>query len=72
MERNLLDERCKTIPENFDLMMSGQIVTDLGSSLLRFALSLYVLDVTGRADLFAMLFAISVLAKRMMKNEENM
>jgi MFS family permease len=40
-------------------MIAGQIVTVLGSSLLRFALSLYVLDITGRADLFAALFAIS-------------
>jgi MFS family permease len=46
-------------PKNFRLMAAGQIVTVLGSSLLRFALSLYVLDMTGRADLFAALFAIS-------------
>jgi MFS family permease len=44
---------------NFSLMVFGQIVTVLGSSLLRFALSLYVLDITGRADIFAALFAIS-------------
>jgi MFS family permease len=37
----------------------GQIVTVFGSSLLRFALSLYVLDITGRADLFAALLAVS-------------
>ncbi|MDR1156686.1 MAG: MFS transporter [Oscillospiraceae bacterium] len=46
-------------PRNFRLMAAGQVVTVLGSSLLRFALSLYVLDMTGRADLFAALFAIS-------------
>jgi MFS family permease len=46
-------------PASFHLMVAGQIVTVLGSSLLRFALSLYVLDLTGRADLFATLFAIS-------------
>jgi MFS family permease len=40
-------------------MAAGQVVTVLGSSLLRFALSLYVLDTTGRADLFAALFALS-------------
>ena len=44
---------------SFRLMVAGQIVTVLGSSLLRFALSLYVLDITGRADIFAGLFAIS-------------
>lgn len=40
-------------------MVAGQIIAVLGSALLRFALSLYVLDVTGRADLFATLFALS-------------
>ena len=40
-------------------MVIGQIISILGSALLRFALSLYVLDITGRADLFAGLFAIS-------------
>jgi MFS family permease len=32
-----------------------------GSALLRFALSLYVLDITGRADLFALLYAVSCI-----------
>lgn len=40
-------------------MVLGQIISILGSALLRFALSLYVLDITGRADLFATLYAIS-------------
>ncbi|MDR2523256.1 MAG: MFS transporter [Synergistaceae bacterium] len=46
-------------PRNFRLMVAGQIVTVFGASLLRFALSLYVLDITGRADLFAALLAVS-------------
>jgi MFS family permease len=44
---------------NFRLLVTGQIITVFGSSLLRFALSLYVLDITGRADLFAILLAVS-------------
>lgn len=40
-------------------MVIGQIVSILGSTLLRFALSLYVLDITGRADIYATLYAIS-------------
>jgi predicted MFS family arabinose efflux permease len=44
---------------NFRLMAGGQIVTVLGSSLQRFALSLHVLDTTGRVDIFAALVAIS-------------
>jgi MFS family permease len=46
-------------PRNFHLLVAGQIVTVFGSALLRFALSLYVLDITGRADLFAALLALS-------------
>lgn len=34
---------------DFRLMVIGQIISILGSALLRFALSLYVLDITGRA-----------------------
>ncbi len=46
-------------PRNFNLMVLGQIISILGSSLLRFALSLYVLDTTGRADIYATLYAVS-------------
>lgn len=49
----------KHFPKDFNLMVLGQIVSILGSALLRFALSLYVLDVTGRADIYATLYAIS-------------
>ncbi|PFA22618.1 MFS transporter [Bacillus cereus] len=49
----------KSFPKDFILMVIGQIVSILGATLLRFALSLYVLDITGRADVFATLYAIS-------------
>ncbi|MED0960455.1 MFS transporter [Bacillus paramycoides] len=45
--------------KDFYLMVTGQTITILGSTLLRFALSLYVLDITGRADIFAGLYAIT-------------
>ncbi|MBE5106404.1 MFS transporter [Bacillus thuringiensis] len=45
--------------KDFHLMVTGQTITILGSTLLRFALSLYVLDITGRADIFAGLYAIT-------------
>lgn len=45
--------------KNFNLIVLGQIVSILGSSLLRFGLSTYILDTTGRADIFAALYAIS-------------
>lgn len=47
---------------NFYLVVVGQIVSILGSALLRFGLSLYILDITGRADLYAILYAISNIA----------
>lgn len=47
--------------KDFHLMVSGQIITILGSTLLRFALSLYVLDKTGRADIFAGLYAVTCI-----------
>ncbi|MGG5316126.1 MFS transporter [Enterococcus sp. AZ072] len=46
-------------PRNFTLMVLGQVVSIMGSALLRFALSLFVLDQTGRADIFATLLAVS-------------
>lgn len=51
----------KGFSKDFIMMVAGQIISILGSALLRFALSLFVLDITGRADLFAVLFAISSL-----------
>lgn len=45
--------------KDFNLMVIGQIISIMGAALLRFALSLYVLDLTGRADVYAILFAIS-------------
>ncbi|WP_459503220.1 MFS transporter [Bacillus sp. C1] len=49
----------QSFSKDFHLMLFGQIVSILGSALLRFALSLYVLDITGRADIYATLYAIS-------------
>ncbi|MGE7987340.1 MFS transporter [Lysinibacillus fusiformis] len=49
----------KGFSKDFKILVFGQIISILGSALLRFALSLFVLDMTGRADLFAVLFAIS-------------
>ncbi len=40
-------------------MVIGQIISIFGAAILRFALSTYVLDITGRSDLFALVFAVS-------------
>ncbi|MGE7881499.1 MFS transporter [Bacillus sp. NPDC094077] len=49
----------KSSMKDFYLMVSGQVITILGATLLRFALSLYVLDITERADIFAGLYALT-------------
>jgi MFS family permease len=46
---------------DFVLMVVGQVISILGSSIFRFALSLYVLDMTGRADLFSAVLAVSAI-----------
>lgn len=46
-------------PRHFALMVIGQVISIMGAALLRFGLSLYILDSTGRADLFGMLYALS-------------
>lgn len=45
--------------KDFKLMVLGQVISIFGAALLRFALSLYILDITGRADMFAVLYALS-------------
>jgi len=45
--------------KDFSLVVIGQIISLFGSAILRFALSLYVLDITGREDIFAIFYAIS-------------
>lgn len=51
----------KNKKHSFNIMVVGQIISILGSSILRFALDTYVLDVTARADIFALLLAISTI-----------
>lgn len=63
-KKRLLGDKCYS--KDFSLMILGQTISILGSSLLRFALSLYVLDITGRADMFAVIFAISNIPRLLM------
>lgn len=46
---------------NFTLVLLGQIISLFGATILKFALSLYILDLTGRADIFATILAVSTL-----------
>jgi len=51
----------KLFNKNFSLVVLGQIVSLFAASILRFALSTYILDITGRPDLFALVFAVSAV-----------
>jgi len=49
----------KPSAKNFRLIVLGQIISVFGAALLRFALSLHVLEITGSEVMFASLFALS-------------
>lgn len=53
--------KTRNYDHNFTLMIIGLVISLFGSAILRFALDLYVLDTTGRADIFATVMAISVV-----------
>lgn len=53
--------KTKLFKRDFSLVVIGQIISILGSAVLRFALDLYVLDITGRADVFALVLALSAI-----------
>lgn len=46
---------------NMTLLSLGRIVSDLGTWTFRFALSLYILDITGSSAKFSLIFGITVL-----------
>ncbi|BBF43457.1 major facilitator superfamily MFS_1 [Lachnospiraceae bacterium KM106-2] len=47
--------------KDFTIIVLGQIISLFGSAIQRFALSLYLLDLTGSASIFASILAISVI-----------
>ncbi|WP_156924160.1 MFS transporter [Halonatronum saccharophilum] len=47
--------------QNFILMILGRLVSQLGTSIFSFALSLYVLDLTGSAGAFSMVLSFSII-----------
>ncbi len=51
----------KLFRRDFSLVVIGQIISLFGSAILRFALDLYVLDIPGRADIFALVLALSTV-----------
>lgn len=57
----MINNKKENKTNDFNIMVIGQIISILGASILRFALDTYVLDVTARADIFALLLAISTI-----------
>ncbi len=51
----------KTFNANFILLASGRSVSGLGSAVFSFGMGLYVLDLTGSAAIFSLIFSMSVL-----------
>lgn len=51
----------KEFNRHFKLMVIGQVVSMFGASVLRFALSLYILDLTGSATIFGTILALSIV-----------
>lgn len=56
-KKSLLKQR------DFTLLIFGNLVSLLGSNMQQFALSLYVLDLTGSATIFASILSISVIPR---------
>lgn len=53
--------KTKLFSRDFSLLLLGQIVSLLGNAMVRFALSLYVLDLTGSASVFGGVLALSMV-----------
>ncbi|BFL48986.1 MFS transporter [Lactonifactor longoviformis] len=51
----------KLFHKDFTIMVLGQIISLFGNSILRFTLSLYILDTTGSAAVFGSILAVSMI-----------
>lgn len=51
----------KLFTPNFTLLLLGQISSLLGNYTLRFAVSMYVLDLTGSAGVYSLIMTLSML-----------
>jgi Major Facilitator Superfamily. len=51
----------KIFNKNFSILALGQLISLLGNSLQRFALSLYILDITGSAAIFSTVLALTII-----------
>ncbi len=52
----------KLFSKNFILLITGQAISMFGTTILKFAISLYILDLTGSAVIFGMIMGISTIS----------
>ena len=62
-ERNIVMNDRLIKEKDFLLLMLGKFVSLVGSNMQQFALSLYVLEITGSATIFASILSISILPR---------
>lgn len=55
------NNQVKNIKRNMFLLFSGRFISDFGTALFRFSLSLYVLDVTGSSALYSLMLTLTIL-----------
>ncbi|SDY51701.1 MFS transporter [Lachnobacterium bovis] len=51
----------KNVKRNMFLLFAGRFISDFGTALFRFSLSLYVLDITGSSTLFSLILTLTIL-----------
>lgn len=51
----------KNVKRNVILLFAGRFISDFGTALFRFSLSLYVLDVTGSSTLYSLMLTLTIL-----------
>ena len=53
--------KSKLFTKNFTFLIFGQAVSMFGTNILKFSISLYILDLTGSAALFGIITAVSCI-----------
>lgn len=61
MENQKKIKRIRLFHYNFVLLIFGQLFSLLGNTILKFSLSMYVLEVTGSATIFSVLLAVAMI-----------
>jgi len=55
------ENQIKNVKRNMLLLFAGRFISDFGTALFKFSLSLYVLDVTGSSTLYSLMITLTIL-----------